>query len=94
MSQTCDIEIVNEAFRSARDQFEMLILQLHTDPTAPKEHDQVEALIKKQGTEVMRLVLQGYLDVLSKHEERMDSVLGAGGDACAANVEKTARGTS
>ena len=45
MSQLRDIESVNEAFLLARDQFETMIYQLHSDPTAHMEHDQVEALI-------------------------------------------------
>lgn len=79
MKQTCDIEIVEEAFRLARVQLETTIYQLHSDPTAQMEHDQVEILIKKQRTEVMRLLLQGHLDVRCKREQRMESVLGAGG---------------
>ena len=91
MKQTCDIEIVDEAFRLARNQFETTIYQLHSDPTAQMEHDQVEALIKEQGTEVMRLLLQGHLDVRSKREQRMESVLGADGVArtrCRENCER------
>jgi hypothetical protein len=45
MNPACDFESVNEAFRLARDQFETMIYQLHSDPTAQMEHDQVEALI-------------------------------------------------
>jgi hypothetical protein len=45
------------------------------------QHDQVEALIKKQGTELMRLLLQGHLDVRCKREQRMESVQGADGVA-------------
>jgi hypothetical protein len=79
MNQAYDVEIVNEAFRPARDQFEAMIHELYSDPKTQMEHDQVEALIKKQGTEVMRLLFQGHLDVRSKHEQRMDSVQGADG---------------
>jgi hypothetical protein len=81
MKQTCDIEIVEEAFRLARAQLETTIYQLHSDPTAQMQHDQVEALIKKQGTELMRLLLQGHLDVRCKREQRMESVQGADGVA-------------
>jgi hypothetical protein len=47
MNQAYDMEIVNEAFRPARDQFETMIHRLHADPSARMEHDQLEALIKK-----------------------------------------------
>jgi hypothetical protein len=91
MSQPCDIESVNEAFRLARDQFETMIYQLHGDPTAYMEHDQVEALIRKLGTELMRLLFQGHLYVRSKREERMESVEGVDGIVrthCRENCER------
>jgi hypothetical protein len=91
MSQPCDIESVNEAFRLARDQFETMIYQLHGDPTAYMEHDQVEVLIRKLGTELMRLLFQGHLYVRSKREERMESVEGVDGIVrthCRENCER------
>ncbi len=91
MNQAYDIDIINEAFRPARDQFEAVIGELHSDPTALMEHDHVEALIKKQGTEVMRLVLQSYLDVRAKREQRMESAQGADGvlrTHCRENCER------
>jgi len=91
MKQLRDIEMVEEAFRSARVQLETTIDQLYSDTTAQMEHDQVEALIKKQGTELMRLLLQGHLDVRCKREQRMESVLGADGvlrTHCRENCER------
>jgi hypothetical protein len=91
MNPACDFESVNEAFRLARDQFETMIYQLHSDPTAQMEHDQVEALIKQQGTEVMRLLLQGHLDERCKSEQRQESVEGADGivhTRCRENCER------
>jgi len=79
MKQSTDIDIVNEAFRLAREQFEALISQLHGDPTARMEHDLVESLIKKQGMEILRLLFQGHLDVRAEREERKESVRGADG---------------
>lgn len=91
MSNGCDIEIVNEAFRQARDQFEAMILQLHTAPTAQMHHDQVIYLIKVLGTEIMRVALQGHLDIRCAREERLDSVEGADGvmrTHCRKNCER------
>lgn len=91
MKQTCVIELVEEAFRLARAQFETTIHQLHSDSTAQMQHDQVEELIKKQGTELMRLMLQGHLDVRCESEQRMASVQGADGIArthCRENCER------
>lgn len=92
MKQLRDIEMVDEAFRSVRVQLEATIDQLHSSTTAQMEHDQVEALIKQRGTEVMRLLLQGHLDVRCKSEQRMDSVLGGDGvvrTRCRENCERS-----
>ncbi len=91
MNQSCDIESVNEAFRPARAKFETMIHQLHDDPTAHMEHDQVDAFIKEHGTEVCRLLLQAHLDVRAKGEQRLESVEGADGTRrthCRENCER------
>ncbi len=92
MSPACDIESVNEAFRPARDHLEAVIYQLHGDAADQMQHDQVEALIKKDGNEVMRLLIQGFLDVRAKREERMESVEGSDGVVrthCRENCERS-----
>jgi len=91
MNQACDIESVNEAFRPACDQFEAMIYQLHCDLTAQMEHDQVEALISTEGTELNRRLLQGHLEVRANREQRMESIQGADGVVrthCRDNCEK------
>ena len=92
MSQACDIESVNKAFGPARDHWETIIYQLHEDAADHMQHDQVEVLIKKDGNEVMRLLLQGFLDVRAKREERMESVEGSDGVVrthCRENCERS-----
>jgi hypothetical protein len=92
MSPACDIESVNEAFRPARDHLEAVIYQLHGDAADQMQHDQVEVLIKKDGNEVMRLLIQGFLDVRAKREERMESVEGSDGIVrthCRENCERS-----
>lgn len=69
MSSGCEIDIVDQAFRQAREQFNAMILQLHTAPTAQMHHDDVISLIKALGTEIMRLALQGHLDIRCAREE-------------------------
>jgi hypothetical protein len=91
MSQGRDAETVNDPFRLARNQFEAMIEQLHTDSTARMQHDRVEALVREQGTEIMRLALQGHLDVRSMREPQMESVQGADGIVrthCRENCER------
>ena len=79
MNHPYDFESVDEAFRPAYDQFVTMIYQLDTGPGNQMEHDDFEALIKKQGTELMRFLLQGHLDVRAKREQRMESIQGADG---------------
>jgi len=81
MKQPRHIEMADEAFRLARAQLETTIEQLHSDTTDQMEHDQLKALTKQQRTGVMRLLLQGHLDVRCKREQRMESVLEADGVA-------------
>jgi hypothetical protein len=92
VSPACDIESVKEAFRPARHQLEAIIHQLHGDAADQMQHDQVEALIKQEGNEVMRLLMQGFLDVRAKREERMESIEGSDGVVrphCRENCERS-----
>lgn len=80
MIQTAsNAERINETFSLARNQFETMIDRLHDDTTDQMHHDQVEALIKEQGTELMRLLLQAHLDLRSEREQRMEALVGADG---------------
>lgn len=91
MNQVPDIDSLNEAFTLACDQFQGMIDQLRSDAAAQMEHDQVEALIKKDGTEVMRLLLQGHLNERCKREGRKEAVEGADGilrTHCRENCER------
>jgi len=75
------IESICEAFRAACDQFESLIETLNGEAARRMEHGQVEALIQERGTEVLRLLLQGHLDVRATREERRADVSGPDGRA-------------
>lgn len=77
MSQMSDIR--TRAFRAAHDHFESIIEQLFGEPTAGMDHDLVEALLNKQGIELLRLLFQGHLDVRSEREQRLEYVKGADG---------------
>lgn len=74
-----DIESVNEAFRAACELFETTVHQLRADSTARLEHDEIEALLKKLGMELMRLLFQSHLDVRAMREQRQESVQGGDG---------------
>jgi len=79
MRHAYGFENLNEAFSSACEQFEIMIGALLGDLTAGMEHDQLESFIKEDGTELMRRMYQGHLDVRVAREEKMESVKGTDG---------------
>ena len=50
------------AFSACREQLENIILELLSPDRAAQEHGEVE-VIQKDGTELLRKLLQAYLDV-------------------------------
>lgn len=75
--QAYQIENICEAFGEACSHFERLIQELHSSKSSKLQHGEVEALINRQGTEILRLLFQGYLDLRAKREERGREVKGA-----------------
>ena len=70
-----------DEFSAAREQFEKLIDELSSEPTRTLEHGDVESLIAREGNEVLRRLMQGYLDQRAEAEEPLDGVIGADGQA-------------
>jgi hypothetical protein len=68
-----------EEFRAAREQFEMLMRWLQTDALCGLEHGEIEARIGRDGTEVLRCLLQGHLDLRARREQPQLEVVGADG---------------
>lgn len=64
------IEGICEVFSGACDQFESLVSELHGENTAQMEHGQVEAMINRVGTELLRLLFQAHLDLRAMREPR------------------------
>jgi hypothetical protein len=80
-----------EVFNPACDQFESIICELTSEAAGRMEHGQIEGLLFKQGTELLRLLLQGYLDLLADREPRKHDVKGPDGTMlthCRANCER------
>lgn len=57
------------AFEVARSGFEKLVAELKSDDTLTKRHDELERLIHAKGTEVLRGLLQGHLELRALREE-------------------------
>lgn len=68
-----------EEFAAAREQFGCLMDQLQAEHMLRREHGDVEELISKQGTELLRLLLQGHLDLRAARESQRAAVRGADG---------------
>ncbi|MGH8621219.1 MAG: hypothetical protein ACRET3_03695, partial [Burkholderiales bacterium] len=59
-----------EEFSAARKQFNFLVSRLQSEEMGRMEHGEVEATIAHEGTELLRRLLQGHLDLRAKAEER------------------------
>ena len=68
-------------FNAAKEQFNSLIAHLSDDSTAHQEHGVVEAQIKTQGTEILRLSFQGFLELIGSKEQRREHVANSDGEA-------------
>jgi hypothetical protein len=79
VNQGYRIEMLCEVFGPSCEQFESLAWQLQGETTATMEHGQVEALIFREGMELLRRMFQAHLDVRSEREVQRESVPGADG---------------
>ncbi len=55
-------------FSDAQEQFDFIISQLDSDYFCDKEHGEIEHYIQEQGTELLRRLLQGYMNQASSRE--------------------------
>ena len=70
-----------DEFVAAREQFEKLMGELRSDSARILEHGEVESLIAREGYELLRRLMQGYLDQRAAAEARCEVVTGADGAA-------------
>ena len=57
-------------FNAAREQLEQIITELQSKQQAGSEHGDIEQYLNIQGQELLRRLLQGYLDLTAKNESR------------------------
>ena len=55
-------EIAIDEFVAAREQFEKLVGELRSDAARSLEHEEAESLIAREGNELLRRLMQVYLD--------------------------------
>ena len=70
-------EVGFDEFTAAKEQFEKLLGELRSELTRTLEHGDVESLIAREGNELLRCLMQGYLDQRAVAEEALDGVVGA-----------------
>jgi hypothetical protein len=68
-----------EEFAAAQEQFGCLMDQLQAEHMLRREHGEVEECISKAGTELLRLLLQGHLDLRAAREAEREAIRGADG---------------
>ena len=61
-------------FSGAQEQLDQLIKQLQSEHHAESEHGDIEKFINKEGQEILRRLLQGWLDLKATHEEKRGSI--------------------
>ena len=68
-----------DEFVAAREQFEKLMCELGAESTQTLEHGEVESLIVREGNELLRRLMQSYVDQRSDAEDVLGGVTGADG---------------
>ena len=80
------------AFFACREQLEHIIVALLSPERAAQEHGEVEVFIQEEGTELLRKLLQGYLDVRADTEIRHEHVMSPAGQTLNHVRTNTSRG--
>jgi hypothetical protein len=62
-----------------KEHLDSIVTELMSDKSIVKEHGEIECYINKQGHEVMRLLLQGYLDNVASREATVSIVYSESG---------------
>lgn len=66
-------------FEAAWRELEGVITELHQHAQEIREHGEIEKKIGERGNEIMRLLMQGYLERVTQAEEKLPRVEGADG---------------
>ncbi len=68
-----------DEFHAAREQFDQLVGELRSESAQALEIGDAEALVEREGTELLRRLLQGYLEIRSRSEQQKKAVTGPDG---------------
>ncbi|MDJ0903321.1 MAG: ISKra4 family transposase [Xenococcus sp. MO_188.B8] len=78
-------------FQQAHEQYQQLIKTLIEEDSQGWEHGQIESYINNSGTELLRRLLQGHLDLRYAQEEYQKEVIGTDGEKRPHRRKKTQR---
>ena len=78
-------------FQQAHEQYQQLIETLTEEQTQGWEHGEIESYINNSGTELLRRMLQGHLDLRYAQEEYQSEVMGTDGEKRPHRRKKTQR---
>ncbi len=67
-------------FSNAQEQFDQLVTQLSSDDSENREHGDIEKHIHREGQELLRRLLQGWLDQKAANEVQKNSVKNVAGN--------------
>jgi hypothetical protein len=69
-----------DAFSSAHEQYEKVLERLSSPELQTMNHGDIEGYVQEEGTELLRRLVQGHLDLRASEEESVAEVLGAEGE--------------
>jgi len=76
MSQAYKIVAGFDEFAAAQEHYAEIVKHLHGSEMGRLEHGEVEAYLWREGTELLRRLLQGHLDLRARRERRVESAVG------------------
>ena len=83
--------VEEEYFQQAHEQYQQLIKTLTEKQTQGWEHGEIESYINNSGTELLRRLLQGHLDLRYAQEEYQSELMGTDGEKRPHRRKKTQR---
>ncbi|MDJ0568058.1 MAG: ISKra4 family transposase [Pleurocapsa sp. MO_192.B19] len=69
--------IEQDVFKLANEQYDLLLETISSGEYQALEHGEVELLIQKEGTELLRRLFQGHLDLRAANEAQHQSLIGS-----------------
>jgi hypothetical protein len=79
MSKAYEIVTGVDEFSAAREHYGFMVEHLQSEEGARLEHGGVEEFLSREGTELLRRLLQGHLELRARREKPLESVMGCDG---------------